>query len=322
MPLPNDPRNRWWREVSNLYPEEVDRFRHCLVAFMAFGLDREPGLAGTGFIILSDPRFALVITARHVIVEGIQGIQQPRRPHAPSAIFFSERAGDPQFHPEKVRALWGNSRHASALNVSFASFGDSPDVAACVVMPLGDGVVFDPRDVRLDTTIPRIGEEIHVVSMARLSCDEIEPPQDRSGLGQHIRVSRSVSIRFGVVTGVYLEGLRHHAWPCFTASIPVEPGMSGGFAFVPRLGEKIGACGILSADNSTPEARADFRVCGESIFCCVYPALALRCPVQVPATPETAHRSLYEMMGDDLINAAVGIERFEVDGNTVIPRPR
>ena len=87
MPIPNDTENRYWLDISSANPKLMDEFRPCLVAFLAFDNGRMPGLAGTGFVIGAGIGHALVITAKHVLTEGVLNIQRPLSRHAPSALF-------------------------------------------------------------------------------------------------------------------------------------------------------------------------------------------------------------------------------------------
>jgi hypothetical protein len=151
-----------------------------------------------------------------------------------------------------------------------------------------------------------LGDVVHVISQDGMLLDERAPPTDASGKEQVLSLTKRVSIRIGVVTGVHPQGLRHYTWPCFTTSVPAEPGMSGGFVTLPRDGETIAACGIICADSSSSDARIDQTKCGESIIACAWPALGLRVPETIPSTPETPTLSLYEMMKSGRIDRPAG----------------
>lgn len=77
MAIPEDPEGRWWVEVSGANPGIVDSLKPALVAFMGFDRDRLPQIAGTGFIISGDSEKAIVLSAKHVLTEGITRIQRP-----------------------------------------------------------------------------------------------------------------------------------------------------------------------------------------------------------------------------------------------------
>ncbi len=89
--------------------------------------------------------------------------------------------------------------------------------------------------------------------------------------------------------------------------------MSGGLVVSPREGKTISACGIVCADNSTSEARANHLVCGESVIACAWPALALRVPNSIPTTPKTKTRSLFEFIrSGDMPMAVGGIDHIDM----------
>lgn len=305
MTIPGDTLNRWWAEAAGANPSRVDEMRPALVAFMAFNPGQEPSFWGTGFVIAGGPDFALVVTARHVLIEGIARAQRPRSIHASTALFVDRGATFPSLDPKRLKALWMGSQNADMMNVAHVGLNDTLDIACCIVTPQEHAPVFRPTSLPLDIAVPAVGELIHMVSLENMIVEEHVPP-DAEGKGQTLHGTRRVSIRIGVVTDVHPRGLRHYRWPCFTTSIPAEPGMSGGLIILPRDGKTIGACGIVCADNSPLEARADWKQCGESIAACAWPALALRVPETIPSTPDTPTFSLYDFMRAGRMDAAIG----------------
>jgi hypothetical protein len=307
MPIPHDQLQRWWIEVAAVNPSLVNDLRPSLIAFMGFGPGRKPDFAGTGFVIAGGPEFAAVITAKHVLVEGIARLQQSSPSPAPSALFFSSRANRPSLHPEKLKATWMGFQHVNMMNVAHVAYNDTLDIACCIIAPQElHAAPFQPISIPIDTAVPNVGEVTHMVSLDNMNINELVAPTDYSGKGQQLSVTRRVSIRIGVVTGVYPTGLRQYKWPCFTTSIPAEPGMSGGFVFLPRDGKITSACGIVSADNSPTEARSDQLQCGESVIACAWPALALPVPDSIPSTPTTPTLALLTLMRAGRMEHAVG----------------
>lgn len=314
MTIPNDPLGRCWAEVSNVNPELVNSFRHCLIAFLAFHPNKQPQLAGTGFIMAGSHDSALVITAKHVLAEMVPSIQQPSPAYYSASPFVNPNLKPPSSEPEKLKIYWGGSKHSGLLNMQHACYNDKLDIAYCIVTPQElHAAPFQPISIPIDTTIPSVGDVVHMVSQDGLDVSELEPPTEASGKGQTILINRPVSIRIGTVTGIYPQGLRRYTWPCFTTSIPAEPGMSGGFVYLPRDGKSIAACGIVCADNPTEEARTNCLQCGESVVACAWPVLALPIPESIPAVPNTLTRTLYDMMQTgDIPMAASGIDNFEL----------
>ena len=326
--LRNDPLGRrWWAELGQQNHAAVDDFSQCLLALLAFGPSREPSLVGSGFVIGYDDGFALALTARHVLPAGVHRSQRPALRHAGSALFVPPNWSQPSLDPNKLKAVWMCSRSTQMLNLVHLNYNDALDISAFLVVPQQGQSSFRPAAISLDTQVPAVGEVVSMVSNGGLRVTESQPPTGPDGKGQRIAIERSVSIRQGVVTGVYPQGHRQYRWPCFTTSIPAQPGMSGGFVFIPRHGETIAACGVVSADVSELEAHTNFMMCGESIVASIWPALVLTSPTMMGGgieTPPTA--TLYHMMRDGALGMAIGgiehIEFIAADGGVAIRNTR
>lgn len=332
MPIPNDPENRYWVDVSGANPKQVDEFRACLVGILAFDHAQVPDLAGTGFVIgvlnIDTPKtiadIAIVLTAKHVLTEGVLNIQRPVPRHAPSALFVPASAKAPLLHEEKLRAIWMGSQSGDMLYARHLSYHNSEDIACCLLAPQASyATQFKPVSIPLDTARPSVGDVVHLVSQGGMGISNRLPPTGIRGTGQQFSVRRRISIRIGTVTAIYPHGFRQYPWQCFTTSIPTEPGMSGGFVYLPRDGGPVAACGIVCADNSTPEAQADFSLCGESVIACAWVALSL--PIPQYYANDAPMISLLEMMKTGAMSPAVGgIEDIQIisqeDGGIVIKR--
>lgn len=320
MSIPNDPLNRLWLDASSMNPNLVNDLRPTLVAFLAFDRGRLPRIAGSGFVIAGTPDIALVLTAKHVLSEGVLSIQQPLPVYAASALFVPASLRTPTLNPEKLKVIWMGSQSSGLLNAAHACYNDTLDIACCVIAPQELlASPFAPISIPIDTSVPSMGDLVHMVSLDRMGVSEVAAPMDHTGTGQKISIERAVSIRVGTVTGIYPQGFRQYRWPCFTTSIPAKPGMSGGFVSLPSHGTTMGACGIVCADNSTEEAHTNCFECGESVIACAWPALALRVPVSIPSTNNSPTRTLYEMMRMGDLDLAVGgidhIEVIDLDNN-------
>lgn len=331
MPIPNDPQNRYWVDVSSANPKLVDKFRPCLVGFLAFNYERIPDLAGTGFVIgavsIGTPKktadIAIVITAKHVL-EHVRNIQRPVPWHAPSPLFVPASAKAPLLHEEKLRALWMGTESGDMLFTRHLTYHDSLDIACCLLAPQEEyATQFKPIPIPLDTTRPSIGDVVHMVSQGGMKISDRLPPTNVSGAGQIFTAHRRVSIRIGTVTAIYPQGFRHYPWQCFTTSIPAEPGMSGGFVYLPRDGMPIAACGIVCADALASEKITDYSVCGESVIACAWVALTLKVPQYYASDAPLC--TLLEMMKAGAMPTAVGgIDHIQIidrdDGGFTITR--
>lgn len=314
MPIPSDPSNRWWVDVSNENPHLVNDFRPTLVGLLAFDHGNAPSLAGSGFVIAvgTNPKFAVVISAKHVVQEGVLNIQRPVPRHAPSALFVPESSKTPSIHKDKLRAVWLGSNSADALTAWHLSYNDSLDLACCIFAPQeSHQEEFRPTPIPLDTTKPAVGDIVHMVSQGGMDVLHYSSGFGSRGLGQTFVIHKRINIRVGVVTAVYPQGFRQYRWPCFTTSIPAEAGMSGGFVFLPRDGVTIAACGIVCADNSNPAAEKNYMLCGESVIANAWPALSLVVPTFL--TNGSPMRTLYDMMQAGHMPKAIGgIDHIQV----------
>jgi hypothetical protein len=217
------------------------------------------------------------------------------------------------------------SANAAMLNTIHVNYNDTLDIAGCVLVPQEKESITQRFAIPLDTDEPSVGAVVHMVSLDGLNVEEHTPPQNTDGKGQIITISQRVSIRVGVVTDICPKGFRQYRWPCFTTSMPAEPGMSGGFVYFPREGVSVAACGVVCADNSTEEARHDFFQCGESVVALTWPALSLRLPLAFHTETADPGHTLYEMIRLGHIPPPLGgIDRIHVletgNGNCLIGR--
>ena len=307
MPIPIDDLKREWFDGSNNNPNLVDLYRPCLIAFIAFNRDHVPSILGTGFIIGVIKEFAFAITAKHVLMEALN-VQSPPR-HAPSAILIPKSHTNPSIEETKLRASWIGANSGDFLFTRHIAYNDSLDIG-CALFEAQPAFkeTFKSSMVLLDANEPKVGDVVHMISLDKLIISDYSPPTDISGAGFSFGMNRRVSLRIGTVTGVYPKGYRQYNWPCFTTSIPAEPGMSGGMVFVPRDKEPISICGIVSADASTDEARINEKLCGESIIASSWTGLSLPLPEIFEPNPPMI--SIYELMKKNYMPPAIGLENI------------
>jgi Trypsin-like peptidase domain len=297
MTVPNDPLNRCWVEVSDANPTLVAALRPTLVSFMTDDHTRRPGIAGTGFIVAATNELAMVFTAKHVLSEGVLGIQKPYRNHSTPSLFEPASARTPSLNYQKVKAFYANSQFADLFNVIHASYNDSLDIALCIIeIRSSSDAKFEPLAIPIHPVTLSVGDVIHMISLINEKPVITATPMDETGAGQSFILARKVSIRIGTVTATYPNGFRQYKWPCFATSIPTVPGMSGGFVCIPTDGTTIAACGVVCADNTPVEDQNDCFKCGESVIGYTWPALALRAPTTLPPTLGSDDLTLYEMI--------------------------
>lgn len=314
MTLPGDPKNRWWIEVSGANPKLVSDVRPSLVSLLAFGPQGNPHLEGSGFIISAAKGIAIVLTAKHVLFEGVHRKQRPLPSYAASSLFIPPSATEPSIDPTKMRVVWTGSATAAALKAVHVNCHDSLDAACMVCLPEDfDNESFIPTCIPLDTAIPQVGNVVYLISHDTLKTNDFWRSDDHSGLARFMELENRISIRVGLVTGVHHRGLRHYRWPCFTTSIPAKAGMSGGIVVLPVEGSTIAACGLVSADNSTEDAHNSYHHCGESIITCAWPCLSLSAPDAIPSAPNTPTHTLYDLMRAGRIPTSIGgIDHIDV----------
>lgn len=296
MSLPNDSLGRWWIEAIDNPDDPFWRgMRSAMVAFMSSGKDNIQQINGTGFFIDAGKDLGFLITAKHVL-DGVYRTQTPHPRFAPSALefFVPASAKAPSLEPTKLKALWMGESPV-ALNVIYANFSESIDIASCILITQSDEEHFIPASIPITLRMPKVGEVVHMITQG-LKQPTHHADQLEDGEKFVVSVDRQVVLRIGVVTGVYQEGYRQYKWPCFTTSIPAAPGMSGGLVTIPTEGGTVAACGVVCADNSPLEAADSFLVQGESVIGCMWPALTLRAPERVPVTAGVAQPTLYEWM--------------------------
>ncbi len=293
--MPGDTLGRAWIEVSGANPVLVNDYRQSLVSFLAFDRDHVATFAGTGFVMCGDHEKAIVITARHVLDYVWQLQRSDSISHSPSLA------------PKDFKVLWMGSDNAALMNVAHVSFNHSSDVAVCIITPQESiAPPFAPKSIPLHPIVPVVGQVVHMVSVGNLVAEETSPPEERDGKGLCLKILRSISIRVGTVTGSHPNGHRQYDWPCFTTSIPAEPGMSGGFVTVPEDGVTVAACGVVSADSFSVNARTDQVHCGNSIIACSWPAFGLTVPELIGGSEDGISQSLLELARNGNVPGPLG----------------
>lgn len=306
VPIPNDVEKREWIDVSNINPYLVNLYRPCLIAIVAFDRNNYPHIAGCAFTVGVNGEYAIALSAKHVFT-GAGGFQRPAR-HAPSAVFFNEKSLLPSLSENELRGCWMGSESADFLFTRFMGVNDNLDIASAIFEAQREFKdEFKPSTVLIDANEPVVGDVVHMISLDKFSISNYSPQTNISGTGWSFSLNRRVSIRVGTVTAVYPKGHRQHKFPCFSTSIPADPGMSGGMVFVPADGKPISICGVVSSDFSCDEARTNQSICGESLVASAWPSLSLPLPEMFQS--KSATTSIYDLMNQGRLPEAVGIDK-------------
>ncbi|MEZ5959719.1 MAG: trypsin-like peptidase domain-containing protein [Hyphomonadaceae bacterium] len=284
--------------------------RSVLLTWIAFPTAGRGDIVGTGFIVGGAPSgHAIALTAKHVIADGVVHVQTPNRRHATSALPEFLPPASPKVNPEAIRAVWMGGASADLMLVEHVFYAQSLDIAVTLVRPQDHVDTIRLSPLAIDTSMPEVGEQVILYS-----CSGLEFEGGKIGKGDVGAIGRAVVARTGHVTEVFLDGHRQYRWPCFTTTIPAEPGMSGGIVCRSRADDRIAVCGVVSADWSTDEARKDFRYAGESLIAAVWPSLGLEVPWLVGEAFET--RLLLDVVREGaIVDLGDGVDRF-----TIIPR--
>jgi len=313
--LPGDPLCRHWVELTSANPHLTHEFRPTLVTIYSSSYSREPGIAGTGFVIASDENFVVIATAKHVL-EYLPRIQNPYNLSGATSP-FKPVAQLPDLQKGKVKIVFANDEIAGMFDVVYACINESTDIAICIAEVQKEfKKSIRSVTVPLDLTTPKVGEIVHVASLVH-PLKSIEVTETEQGI-LNFAIERKVDIRRGVVTGVHMTGFRQYKWPCFTTSIPVQFGMSGGFVYIPRDGATVSACGVVCVEVSQEIDPTSYNSLGESVMGCGWTALALRLPNTLPQADDKDTSTIFSMMQNGsfpMASNGIGHIRFEEGQN-------
>ena len=157
MTIPGDAEKRWWVEAAGNNQTRVDELRPVLLAFVAFSPGWKAKIEGCGFVIAGNPNFAAVITARHVLLEGVFRTQNPRPKYSPSALLVPKSLTLPSINPKNLKVVWMGSQHCAMLDVCHVEYNETLDVACCIVTPQhNDAGSFHSPSLPIDTAVGRV----------------------------------------------------------------------------------------------------------------------------------------------------------------------
>lgn len=271
----------FWGEFIRKGDPFWNGIRSSLVGFYAIGPKFTPQFLGTGFIVgISEEGFLIVLTAKHVVVQGALEVQEPfnrRTASAPSILF---EPNQPSIEPNNLRAIWMGIDNADVLLVRHINYINNLDFALCILEYQSEYMASNrvaATVIALDTSFPRVGEWIHVVALTDFVFNGASPKGDGEGVWE---ISTRPVVRVGKIISHETGALGHNG-PCFRTSIPVDKGMSGGFAYVPRDEQTVAACGVLSSGPQEDDKQSSFLVCGNSAFGGILGTLGLQLPVEI-----------------------------------------
>jgi hypothetical protein len=173
--------------------------------------------------------------------------------------------------------------------------------------------------IALDTRFPEVGEWVHVVGLTDFVFQGSSPEGDGEGIWQ---VSTRPFVRVGKILSRETGALGHSGL-CFRTSVPLDRGMSGGFAYLPRDGQSVAACGISSSGPEEDDKQTNFLVCGNSAFGGTLGALGLKLPQEICGGQTMTLLDLLKLgQITDVSGAATNIEIVDIrdDGSYRVVR--
>jgi hypothetical protein len=314
--MPNLPEGYFWSEYIRTDDAFWNGIRASLIGFFAIGPTLAPSFLGTGFVVgTCSEGFLLVLTAKHVVIWGALEIQKPlsrRAPSAPSVLFEPTL---PSIDPKHLRAVWMGTDSSDILLVRHISLANNLDFALCIVEHQSHYLESNgcsAVSIALDTRFPQVGEWINIVALTDFTFDGAALKEN--GHGPFLVGTRPV-VRVGKILSRE-DGAVGHNGPCFRTSVPVDKGMNGGFAYVPRDGQTVAACGIVSSGPEDDHKQSSFLVCGNSACGGILGAVGLKLPAEICGGVEMKLLDLLRL-GDisDVSGADIDIVDARDDGS-------
>jgi Trypsin-like peptidase domain len=263
-----------WREAG------VDRgleelLQTLSVTLIATSPSREYEVLGSAFILMAQKRFAVCLTAAHVIRDAAR-VQQPRDAQARRFEFQMEQTLV-DIDRTRLRAIWNEPTHPRACVIAYAWTAASSDLSFFVAT-FGDedeGAQFPSMSCSIDWRPPRVGQELAVFGCVAQWISD----QELSDEGGGFTLSKDFALRKGTVLALNQGRGRLAQGPSFELSVPFPPGLSGAPVIdVPKGGAPLTIRGIVCADLSPVDAYSDTTVAGLGTAMMIWPALGFRVP--------------------------------------------
>lgn len=239
----NPPLFGWEWNQSEEFPDEL---RNVLATITCLN----PGSfqstqIGSGFVIQSRGARALILTAAHVITEGVRAFQNTARGRA-------HRTIPPDFLPPEevsaatraLRAIVQNGDRVHLCRVAAVMWDQPADLAILAVTTQPDEAAdLFQWHLKFAATDPNVGDLIAIAGFTDFTTQSEAEPHWK-GL-----VSRRPILRIGKVTDLHPDGTFLVRSPCIEATMPTFSGMSGGPAFLYSPGSEMRVFGLLSASS-------------------------------------------------------------------------
>lgn len=283
-----------WREA---YPGgQVDDLLQSLnLTLLATSPSHEHVVLGSAFILMAQKRFAVCLTAAHVLHDAARVQQASDARHR--RFEFQMQQTVVNLERTRLRAIWSEPSHPRACIIPYAWAATSSDLAFFVATfaDVDEGTEFPRMSCSIDWRPPRIGQELAVFGCAAQWISD----EERSDSGGGFTFNQDFALRKGTVRATNQGRGRLGQGPSFELSVPFPPGLSGAPVIdVPRGGAPLTIRGIVCADLSPDEAHTNTSVAGLGTAMMIWPALGFRIPgFQFPGidTPDALVSELLEI---------------------------
>lgn len=225
-------------------------FNKGLLTIVAFDGD-QPHAVGVGFVIWSDGKRAIAISAAHVFTE-VRRLQSSEPRHSRTALLEFLALPDPvNIDRTKVRAISVADGKPDAFVIQGLVFDERRDLAIFEIVEQDNGAV-PLHKFEVTHEVPGVGDIVAVLSYGDLGIDCAE----RNGAVHAFRLRQRPVLRTGRISAVYPQGQRLCRSFCIETTIPVFSGMSGGpvFAFA-----SVGSMRPFSLVCSDPDPDGDIK---------------------------------------------------------------
>ena len=230
-----------WNQLED-FPDEERNVLATITCMQPRTL--EPTQIGSGFVIQSRGNRGLILTAAHVITEGVQVFQNRdtrRRAHPTTPRDFLPPK-ELSAATSALRVIIQNGNRVEFCRVGYVVWDEAADLAILAVVPQNESVsdLFEWH-MRLGATDPVVGDLVATMGFAefRTESDAGDPWKGA--------ITRRPIFRVGKVTCLHPEGAGLIRSPCLETTMPTFSGMSGGPAFLlPSGGSEPLVCGLLS----------------------------------------------------------------------------
>lgn len=228
-----------WNETDG-FPEDLRNVIATITCLSPTGLVQ----IGSGVIIQGNGNRATVLTAAHVITEGVKAFQNTRsrkraHPTTPADFLQTETVSAAT---TSLRVIVQNMERRDACRVGLVLWDEAADLAVLMIVPQDDDVTdFFQWHMKLSARDPAVGDLVVVGGYC-----EFENEVDAVEVGRGV-ISHRAICRIGKMTMLHPDGTTWVRSPCIDATMPTFSGMSGAPAFIdPGKGGEPQLFGLLS----------------------------------------------------------------------------